>query len=96
MGNIDHGRTPPATPLRDIIADEIDRLIWLLDVLDGDTDLEPDAELEDGGDAEPDSDDEPTLGWAAAEAATGSYGWQYWYTIDCEHEHDGREREDAL
>ncbi|MBL8570940.1 MAG: hypothetical protein JNK84_17865 [Phreatobacter sp.] len=48
---------PAALPsLRRQAEDAIDRLLALLDAIDGDTDLEDD-ELEDGGDRE------PSLGW---------------------------------
>src|SRR4051812_38897129 len=43
--------------LRTRLETELERMIELLDQLDGDPDLEPDT------DAEPDEDGEPTLGW---------------------------------
>lgn len=42
---------------RQVVENEIDRLIMLLDALDGDADFEPDSDAEEGGDAE------PSLGW---------------------------------
>ena len=54
----------------------IENLIALLDEIDGDAEIEPAVDDEDGGDEEPDTDDEPSLGalnnlahqgdWAAA------------------------------
>lgn len=55
-------RSLSANP-RTLIEAEIERLIGLLDAMDGDPDLEPEL---DGGcdpDLEPDSDGEPWLGW---------------------------------
>jgi hypothetical protein len=49
---------------RDAVENEIERLIGILDDLDGDPDLEADLE----GD---DCDDEPELGWTLAEARMG-------------------------
>lgn len=87
MGKNDYGRCPAIFPLRASVEAEIERLIALLDALDGDPDHEDfDADFEPDADAEPDSDDEPSLGWAAAQAASGLYGWMYWYTIDLERE----------
>lgn len=70
------------------LLDEADRLIALLDTLDGDAedtgeDLEPDA------DSEPDSDAEPSLGWSPGEATSGVYALAF--DIDLEDEHDGGE-----
>ena len=81
MGKIDflrRGAEPPHP--RQVIEDEIERLIGLLDVLDGDADFEPDADSEPwlasfggwvdaGGDREEDESDErvlPVTGLVAA------------------------------
>ena len=40
-------------PVRRVLEDEIERLIAMLDEIDGDADFEPDADTEDGSDAEP-------------------------------------------
>ncbi len=79
----------------------VDDLILFLDEIDGDVDREggcapqgsvdPDLEqsCEDEGAAA--GDDEPSLGWTAAEAA---YGVRDQRGDDLEDEHDGREPED--
>lgn len=67
--------------------DEAERLVGMLDVLDGDSDLETfDPDLDE---AEPDA--EPSLGWAPGEVATGIYALNV--ETDLEDEHDGTECE---
>lgn len=80
----------PSGPLslRDRLEGEIERLIALLDTLDGDPDLEPwlagtdpaDGDRE-GGDVldegEPDSDSEPSLGWHVPMSDGCPLGWSY-------------------
>lgn len=61
---------------RPIIEDEIERLIDLLDLLDPDPDLEADGSDEEMPDAEPE------LGWTAAQARTGRYGWEDPYVYE--------------
>lgn len=54
------------------LLDEADRLIALIDVLDGDAEAEATSEdLEPDADSEPGSDEEPSLGWTAGEAEGG-------------------------
>lgn len=56
------------------LLDEADRLIALLDTLDGDADREDlDTDLEQDADSEPGDDGEPSLGWTAREAACGAF-----------------------
>jgi hypothetical protein len=81
--------TLPAT--RRQIEQHIDSLIDLLDQIDGDSDIEPDPDLEDG------SDDEPSLGWSAGfmpelqrQEGRGFYMNEN-RGQDLEDEHDGRE-----
>lgn len=63
MGKIDHGRNAAVLlEARAAIELEIERLISVLDGLDGDWDLEPIDEREPDPDFEPDCDDEPSLG----------------------------------
>lgn len=57
-------------PVRRVLEDEIERLIAMLDEIDGDADLEPDGDDEDTHDREDvddrehdTADEEPTLGW---------------------------------
>lgn len=81
------------------IATSIERLINLLDELDGDTDLEPefdDDEHEDMEEGEADEDDgsrEPSLGSVAANAAISQVHWAQGKGSDRE-EDAGEERED--
>lgn len=58
---------PYSTDLRERVEDEIERLVMLLDALDGDPDFEPVDEREQDPDFEADSDDEPWLGWVTLE-----------------------------
>jgi hypothetical protein len=82
---------------RRAVEDAIERLIAILDAMDGDPDVE------DGADAEPpfgwtrdgdhgsnsQDEEEPSLGWTAGFSHQGS-GW-HGGTDDREDEHDGRE-----
>lgn len=63
------------------LLDEADRLLALLDVLDGDAELEPDSDSEPDADSEPDSDDEPALGWSNR---GGQQGYHMLDGYDCE------------
>ena len=62
-------RYPNFDDARPLIEEEIERLIGVLDL------LEADPDLEENGDLEGEPDDEPELGWTAAQARTGSYAW---------------------
>ena len=64
------------------IEEAIERLLAVLDAIDGDPEAEPDAE------------DEPSLGWSAT-GATSVYDTAVW-TTDMEDEHDGREPEEEI
>lgn len=97
--------TPGLYPTRRAIADEIERLLALLDELDGDENLEPylagwrlgpDPDLEDDSEEdEPIGDEEPSLGWTH----TDNQAARRWHghprdgygALDGEAEHDGRE-----
>jgi uncharacterized protein YbjT (DUF2867 family) len=59
-----------------------EQLITKLDAMDGDPDLEADADFEEGGDLE------PSLG---SIMATNQRAWAMGGCRDIEHEHDGRE-----
>jgi hypothetical protein len=50
--------TPAQISLRNSITNEIERLIAVLDLLDGDPDFEPHQDFE------PSGDEEPWLGWS--------------------------------
>lgn len=79
---------------REAIATTIERLIGMLDDMDGDCDLEPwlgtafgDDREGDSSDDEPeesdmDSDDEPSLGWNER----GDFGWMSPFCVDLEDE----------
>jgi hypothetical protein len=86
------------TSLRTRIEAAIERLIRLLDFVDGDPDLEASVGGGNDGhgyDAEADTvDDEPSLGWTGAEASRGRYARIDPYAVDIEVEHDGREPDD--
>ncbi|WP_375458320.1 hypothetical protein [uncultured Enterovirga sp.] len=58
MGALVIQGVPPELLKREAIEAHVERLIALLDMLDGDTDLEPDSDAEPAGD-----EDEPSLGW---------------------------------
>jgi hypothetical protein len=70
-----------------VAAREIERLLDLLDRLDGDPDLE------DGHDAEPTEDPEPSIGWTEMldQAGRQRFGYPTGSGDDLEAEHDGRE-----
>lgn len=88
MGKIDFlRRAQQQNPLvhpRQLIEDEIERLIGLLDAADGDSDHEDVDE-----DFEPDADEEPSLGWCGKELLSGRY--EALRSSNLEAEHDGRE-----
>jgi hypothetical protein len=72
--------------IRKEAADEIERLISLLDRIEVDPDLEPDV------DAEPDEDGEPSLGSINPNFGIQSQAqWSAGCSDDTEDEHDGRE-----
>lgn len=78
--------------LREEIEGMLERMIGLLDVIDGDPDLEPTmGDVAEGhvDEAEPDPDQEPSLGWTVG----GEVGPldSCWIMHDLEDEHDGRE-----
>lgn len=56
-------RTNNSPTTRQSLEQHIERMIALLDQLDGDPDLEPDEDLEPDNDNEAQGDDEPWLGW---------------------------------
>jgi hypothetical protein len=76
---------------RQVLEAQISLLIDLLDQIDGDSDIEPDPDLEDG------SDDEPSLGWSAGfmPELQRQEGRGFYMNADGGHdledEHDGRE-----
>ncbi len=97
----------PLRPLRAVLEDQIEALIYLLDSLDPDPDLEPDDEdigvddeRHDGEDEDAREEDdprEPSLG-SLCGTATGTFlsqtNWSAGIHHDLEDEHDGREPDD--
>ncbi|MGD9714668.1 MAG: hypothetical protein AB7V46_21805 [Thermomicrobiales bacterium] len=69
---------------RQLIEDEIERLVAILDRIDGDPDRE-----QDDCDAEPGSDEEPSLG--SLSENMDQRRWPAGFNDDREHEHDGHE-----
>ncbi len=69
MGALVIQGVPPELLKREALEAHVERLIALLDMLDGDADLEPDHDSEPAGD-----EDEPSLGWQNGPGSRSSDG----------------------
>ena len=82
--------------LRPAIEDTIERLMLILDELDGDPDVEFEADFEDEGLDEPslgalEQNPRPDDGIVQSVGAGDQSRWGWGDTSDCEDEHDGRD-----
>lgn len=88
------GITKVTPAMRRRMEEAVERLIAVLDALDGDSDAEPslgyqlpgdplDTEEEHNG-CEPDTDAEPSIGWSEHEALSGEIRGSGWDSEDCE------------